>query len=77
MPVFEYACIECGTRYEVFHKGREVVADIFCPACSSVKYKKLFSVPSVSVSNSSSDRCGDGSCDSADGGCCGGMCGMD
>jgi len=77
MPVFEYSCVDCGKRYEVLHKVREVVADISCPYCSSMQYKKLFSVPSVSVSSGSAERCKDSNCESSGGGCCGGMCGMD
>jgi len=77
MPILEYRCLKCGNSYEIFHKVREVKKDIICPSCSSVKYKKLMSVPSIATSSSSGDSCGDGRCDDGGGCCGGGMCGMD
>jgi putative FmdB family regulatory protein len=48
MPVYEYRCVACGATYDVFHRGREVTADIICPACHSVQYKKLIAQYSAS-----------------------------
>ena len=73
MPVYEYKCISCGARYDVFHRGRELAADIACPACSSKEYKKLMSAPAALAtkeSASSGDSCDAGGCSG------GGMCGM-
>jgi putative FmdB family regulatory protein len=47
MPILEYECFGCGTRYEIFHFTREKEEDIICPGCNSTKYKKLMSVPSI------------------------------
>jgi hypothetical protein len=60
----------------VFHKGREVVEDVVCPACSSVHHKKLMSVPVVSMGSTSagSDYSAGSSCET--GGCSGGSCGL-
>ena len=76
MPVYEYRCVACGATYDVFHRGREVTADVVCPACSSAQYKKLMSAPAVSTKQSASPNgaCDAGPCDT--GGCCGGSCGM-
>ncbi len=58
MPVFDYKCTDCAKTYDIYHKVREVVEDILCPTCGSKSYKKLISVPTVSVSGSSSSSVG-------------------
>ncbi|MBI3789076.1 MAG: zinc ribbon domain-containing protein [Ignavibacteriales bacterium] len=74
MPVYDYQCSECGKTYDVFHKVREITEDVICPSCSSTKYKKLMSAPSIAMSGSSStDFSSSSSCESP-GGCCGGAC---
>lgn len=42
MPIYEYDCEECGTRFETLvRRPDEPVA---CPACESGRVKKRFSV---------------------------------
>jgi len=74
MPVFDYRCTECETTYDVYHRGKEMADDIFCPKCGSKQAKKLMSAPMVAVGSSHHSQSGGGSCDSG-GGCCGGACG--
>ncbi|HMU42487.1 MAG TPA: zinc ribbon domain-containing protein [Ignavibacteriaceae bacterium] len=80
MPVFEYQCQECKTKFDVFHKSQNHNEEITCPNCSSHKSKKLFSTFSAAVANSGSDSyggCSDGSCAIPNsGGCASGMCGL-
>ena len=71
MPVYEYKCAACGTPYEVFHKGREVMEDVVCPSCNSTDHRKLMSAPVVSTTTRAAN---DSSCGSGE--CCGGTCGM-
>lgn len=78
MPTFDYQCRSCGKTYDVFHKVREVVDDVVCPACSSTEHIRLISAPNVTVggssySSSSSDWSSTAG-DSCAGGCCGGAC---
>jgi putative FmdB family regulatory protein len=79
MPVFDYQCTECGRKYDVYHKVREVEDDVVCPVCGSKTYKRLMSLPNVSISGGSSkeypssDDFSGGDCDSC---CNNGMCGM-
>jgi putative FmdB family regulatory protein len=47
MPIFDYQCAECGQKYDVFHKGKEIEEDIVCPKCGSKKYAKRMSVPAA------------------------------
>jgi len=47
MPTFAYKCEDCGTKYEIFHKVREVIEDVICPQCNSRTSKKLISAVSI------------------------------
>ena len=80
MPIFEYKCTDCESRYEIFHKTRETENDVLCPSCGSMKHKKLMSAPTISMSSYSSSYSSQpsSSCEDAPGGSCcmGGACGM-
>lgn len=80
MPVFEYQCQECKTKFDVFHKSQNQTEKINCPKCNSDKSRKLFSTFSAAVTSSGSDSyggCSDGSCAVPNsGGCASGMCGL-
>jgi putative FmdB family regulatory protein len=71
MPIYDYQCSDCRKTYDVFHKVREVEADIVCPSCSSTKHVRLISAPSISTKGRSEPAppCGDASC-------CGGSCSL-
>ena len=46
MPIFEYRCKDCGTKFEkIVFNGRSVVV---CQHCSSKRVDKLLSVFAVS-----------------------------
>ena len=74
MPIYDYKCNECGNTYDVFHRVREVIDDVVCPACESKNHTRLISAPNVSMGSSTSSdvppSCSNG------GGCCGGACEM-
>ena len=80
MPVFEYRCKTCETKFEVLHKSSNNNDKVHCPKCESSDNKKLFSSFSASVESSgySESSCSDGSCATAPsvGGCSTGMCGL-
>jgi putative FmdB family regulatory protein len=72
MPLYEYKCEECGTRFErlVSHAENQIV----CVQCQSKRVKKQFSVFATSVSEGKStdippSPCG--SCESPGRGQCG------
>lgn len=78
MPVFEYRCNDCDTKYEILHKSREIKENIVCPKCNSQNSKKLLSGFSASVAYTPSSPCAAaGACDKVYGGCSGGACGLD
>lgn len=81
MPVFEYKCDDCGTKYDFFHKSSLNQQEVTCPKCGSAKNKKLFSAFATSNSGDSdfsSSSCASGNCstDYSGGGCASGMCGL-
>lgn len=71
MPLYEYACRECGREFEVLVRGDEKPA---CPHCESRKLDKLLSVAAGHVANGKSGgaaempggcgrpQCGSGGC---------------
>lgn len=77
MPLFEYQCNKCSSRFDVLHKSANNIEEVECPECHSKEIKKLlssFSPAGFSSSGSdysSADNCNDGSC-----GCSSGYCGM-
>ncbi len=77
MPIFEYRCSECNSKFEVLHKSYASEEEIICPNCKSNKNKKLMSSFSSSV-NGGSDFSGssDDSPSYTGGGCASGMCGI-
>lgn len=76
MPTYEYNCTECRTRYDIFHKVREIEEDIVCPSCGSPRHQRVMSVTSMSMTGVSSSSYSDTSSSCSTGSCCGGSCGI-
>ena len=74
MPIYEYACSGCGSRFEKL--VRRFAEPVSCPACASEAVDKQLSVFAVGASASSASApaacdapaCGAGACGS---GACG------
>ena len=78
MPLFEYKCSECNSKFDVLHKSANNIESVECPECHSSKVKKLlstFSAASLSGSGSDFSSSGD-SCESGSCGCSSGYCGL-
>ena len=43
MPIFEYACKECGTTFERLTLRPQLVVPTVCPQCGSTQTTKVFS----------------------------------
>ena len=43
MPIFEYACEECGTTFERLTFRPQSVVQPLCPQCGSMQTTKVFS----------------------------------
>ncbi|MEW6060496.1 MAG: zinc ribbon domain-containing protein [Bacteroidota bacterium] len=76
MPTYEYICTHCNTRYDVFHKVREIEEDVLCPSCGSQQHRRVMSVTALSMSGASSSSFSDSSSSCESGSCCGGSCGV-
>jgi putative FmdB family regulatory protein len=79
MPIFEYQCKNCNTKYEILHKSSANLEEVVCPECHSKDSKKLLSTFSASMgssSNYSGESCSTGTCGLPSGGCANGMCGL-
>jgi len=80
MPMFEYKCSECESKFEILTKNNDD-NKVSCPECNSSKVKKLFSAFSASTGSMSysDSSCSTGNCNidvPAGGGCASGMCGL-
>lgn len=49
MPTFAYKCNDCNTKYEMFHKVREIEEDVSCPACGSKSFLKRMSAANIAM----------------------------
>jgi putative FmdB family regulatory protein len=78
MPIFEYACDDCGTKFEKLICRSADAGDLRCPSCGqnhlTTQYS-TFAAHSVAGKQSDPGECGAGMCGS--GMCQSGMCGMD
>lgn len=72
MPIYEYVCEDCETRFEkiVINKQQEIA----CPKCASKKASIQLSVFATS-NGSSNGASAKSSSFSGGGSCCGGGCG--
>jgi putative FmdB family regulatory protein len=50
MPIFEYQCTQCDTRFERLVRGQETAE---CPQCGSRAADKLLSAPAAHVRSGS------------------------
>jgi putative FmdB family regulatory protein len=80
MPVFEYKCKDCNSKYEIFHKSSLNPEEVICPSCRSKNsYKLLSAFSAVGISTQNISSCESGNCGaepSYSGGCASGMCGL-
>jgi len=67
MPLYEYACAECGHRFEILQRLGEGAEGLSCPKCDAARVEKQFS---TFASNS------DGKTDFAPAASCGGGSGF-
>ena len=77
MPIFEYACNDCGNRFEKLVRRTGDADAVRCPACGedhlTTQYS-TFAARSAASKSAEPSGCGSGMC-GADA-CQGGMCGM-
>jgi putative FmdB family regulatory protein len=65
MPIYEYACESCGTKFEKLVRRSEDVKE--CPSCASTKLAQQWSTFAARANGIAKDaapagRCGGGMC---------------
>lgn len=58
MPVYEYVCQQCTSRFEKLQKGGGDVEPCSCPACGSEQVQKALST--FASGGQSQDKCNSG-----------------
>ena len=78
MPIFEYSCDDCGTRFEQLVRRTADANAVRCPACGldhlTAQYSTFAARSSAGTKSQAAEDCGAGMC--GRGMCQGGMCGM-
>jgi putative FmdB family regulatory protein len=78
MPIFEYSCDDCGTKFEKLVRRAAEADAIACPACGdqhlTTEYSTFAARASSPKSSAPSEGCGAAAC--GQGFCGSGMCGM-
>lgn len=44
MPIYEYVCQSCGTKFEKFVRSMSPTVAVECPECNGDKVEKAYSV---------------------------------
>lgn len=73
MPLYEYYCAECQTKFDARRPMSEADAVIECKQCQSPRTNRVISLFAAIGSSTKSN--GQAMTESFGGGCCGGSCG--
>ena len=73
MPIFEYACDDCGTQFEKLVRRSEANA-VRCPSCGQDHLTTQYSTFAAKTNGINGNAQPEGAC--GGGMCQGGMCGM-
>jgi putative FmdB family regulatory protein len=76
MPIYEYRCQECGTKFEKLVRRAEDVPGIECPSCGQKHLQQELSTFAAHANGSSKDSGGQLPPCASGGRCNPGMCGM-
>ena len=74
MPIYEYACQSCDSKFEQLQRSMSSTETIACPECGSKKTKRALSVFAVAADTAKSGGSNDpapscGRCGNAPGSC--------
>jgi putative FmdB family regulatory protein len=68
MPIFEYSCDDCGTRFEKLVRRSSAVEDVTCPSCGHDHLHQEYSTFAAHAHGAKSEAapmgCGAGMCQS-------------
>ena len=77
MPVYEFRCEDCKSKFEVFMPQRMSTDGTICRHCHSAKVRRLISTFAAIGGDGDGEMslAGDAPQTAGGGGCCGGSCG--
>ena len=62
MPIYEYECVNCGERFEVYHHSRDInkteESQIKCPKCGAEGPQRVYSTFGTGFSCTTSNDTG-------------------
>ena len=58
MPIYEYECQACGTRFELRRGMNDSDSEITCPKCGAVNPRRIFSAFNTASSEGSCSSSG-------------------
>lgn len=72
MPMYEYRCLDCESRFDRLRRMDQDDADVTCPACQSARIQRRLSLFATATRGSAA--LSEAPATSSGGGCCGGGC---
>ncbi|MDX1503783.1 MAG: zinc ribbon domain-containing protein [Thermoanaerobaculia bacterium] len=51
MPLYEYACTDCGHRFEVLQRLGQGAEGLICPSCDASRVEKQYSTFAAATSD--------------------------
>jgi putative FmdB family regulatory protein len=74
MPIYEYLCQDCGTKFEKLVRRSAEVSELVCPSCGQTRLQQEFSTFAARTNGApksdAAPQCPSGQCSNP------GMCGM-
>lgn len=70
MPIYEYACLDCGERFERLRPMKDADAPITCTVCESQHTSRLLSLFNAHSGGRAVAGASSGGCGSCSGGSC-------
>jgi len=70
MPIYEYACLDCGTRFDALRSMKDADTPIACNQCKSEHTSRLLSVFFAQSGGKAVAGVNNGGCASCAGGSC-------
>jgi putative FmdB family regulatory protein len=74
MPMYEYGCLSCSSRFDRLRRMGQSDADVTCPSCQSDRVERRLSVFAAHSRGGGATVAETPAAPTA-GGCCGGSCG--
>jgi putative FmdB family regulatory protein len=75
MPLYEYYCADCRTKFDALRPMSKADAAIQCKSCESVRTSRVLSLFATHTKAEASSRSAPAFSCNMGGGCCGGHCG--